>query len=149
MEFKVVISDTKTGKSYQQDIKDEKAKRFKGKKIGDVVDGSVVGLNGYSLEITGGSDRDGFPMKKGVHGTSRVNILTSGGVGYRGKKDSRKRKRVRGEIIDKDIIQINLKVNKFGKKSIEELLGISAGDTDKKESETTENEKLEDKTKEE
>jgi len=40
MEFKLVISDPKTGKAYQQEIKDEKAKRFKGLKIGDEIDAS-------------------------------------------------------------------------------------------------------------
>ncbi|HIE34011.1 MAG TPA: 30S ribosomal protein S6e [Candidatus Altiarchaeales archaeon] len=148
MEFKIVISDTKTGKSYQRDIRDEKAKRFKGKKIGDEIDGSIIGLTGYTLEITGGSDKDGFPMKKGVHGMSRVSILTSGGVGYRGKKGIRRRKRVRGEVIDKDIIQINLKVNKSGKKSIEELLGLSTDSAEEK-SEKTEDKEMEDKNKEE
>ncbi|HEX55340.1 MAG: 30S ribosomal protein S6e [Candidatus Altiarchaeales archaeon] len=125
MEFKLVISDPKTGKSYQREVKDEIAKRFKGMKIGDAIDGAFLGMSGYKLVITGGSDRDGFPMKKGVHGARRVRILMSKGVGYRGKQGVRRRKMVRGEVIDDDIVQINLKITKFGKKSIEDIFGIS------------------------
>lgn len=124
MEFKVVISDPETGKSYQRDIKDEKARRFRGKKIGDEIDGSILGLTGYKLAITGGSDKGGFPMKKGVMGKKNLRILMKGGVGYRQKKGVRRRKRVRGEIIDDDIVQINTKVIARGKRKIEELLGL-------------------------
>ncbi len=124
MEFKVVISDPKTGKSYQRDIKDENAKRFRGKKIGDEIDGSAIGLTGYKLAVTGGSDKGGFPMKKGVMGKTASRILMKGGVGYKSKKGIRKRKRIRGEIIDEDMIQINTKIIAKGKKKIEELLGF-------------------------
>jgi len=132
MEFKIVISDPKTGKSHQRDIKDEKARRFKGKKIGDEIDGSVLGLKGYKLAITGGSDKGGFPMKKGVMGKTTSRILMKEGVGYRQKKGIRKRKRIRGEIIDDDVIQINTKVIARGKKKIEELLGLEVKEKAKK-----------------
>jgi len=134
MEFKLVISDPKTGKAYQQEIKDEKAKRFKGLKIGDEIDASFLGLQGYKLKITGGSDKCGFPMRKGVHGTGTKKLLLSGGVGYRPKdKGIRRRKRVRGEVIDEDIAQVNVKIVQYGKKSIEELLGIKTGESEKTE----------------
>lgn len=119
-----MISDPETGRGYQRDIKDEKAKRFVGKKIGEEVDGSVLGLAGYKLSITGGSDKGGFPMKKGVGGKAASRILMKGGVGYRPRRDVRKRKRVRGEVIDGDIVQINTKIISRGKKGIEELLGL-------------------------
>ena len=126
MEFKVVISDSESGRSYQRDIKDEKAARLRNLVVGDEFDGSVVGLTGYSLKITGGSDKSGFPMKKGVHGTQKSRILMKAGVGYRPERDVRKRKRVRGEKIDGDIVQANTLVVKRAKKSIEELLGLKA-----------------------
>lgn len=124
MEFKVVLCDPETGRAYQRVLKDEKAKRIKDLKLGDEFDGGILGLTGYGLMITGGSDKCGFPMKKGVHGTKRSRILLSGGVGYKPKREVRRRKRVRGEKLDEDIVQVNTKIVKRAKKSVEELLGI-------------------------
>ncbi|RLI86454.1 MAG: 30S ribosomal protein S6e [Candidatus Altiarchaeales archaeon] len=140
MEFKVVISDQESGRSYQREIKDEKAARLRNLKIGDEFDGSIVGLTGYTLKITGGSDKSGFPMKKGVHGTQKPRILMRSGVGYKPRRDVRKRKRVRGERIDEDIVQINTKVVKRAKKSIVELLGLKV---EEKKTETPVKEKKE------
>ena len=120
----MVISDPTSGRCYQRELKDESAKRFKGKNIGESIDGSVVGLDGYTLRITGGSDVCGFPMKRGVHGTGRCRILMAGGVGYRPKRDVRRRKHVRGEMIDEDIVQVNTTIIKRGKKEINELLDV-------------------------
>ena len=127
MEFKVVVSDPVSGKSYQREVKDEKASRIAALKLGDEFDGALVGLVGYTLKITGGSDKAGFPMKKGVQGMRRAMVLMEGGVGYNPKSDVRVRKRVRGEKIADDIVQINTAVSKKGAKGIEELLGITAG----------------------
>ncbi len=124
MEFKIVIADSETGKSYQQEIKDNKAKKVNGKMIGDELDGAIFGLAGYTLKITGGSDKGGFPMKKGVLGKGALRILMKEGVGYRKKGKLRKRKRVIGEIISEDITQINMKITVKGKKSIDELLSV-------------------------
>jgi small subunit ribosomal protein S6e len=126
MEFKVVVSDPESGKSYQREVKEEKAARIGALKLGDEFDGSLLGLVGYTLKITGGSDKAGFPMKKGIQGMKRAEVLMSGGVGYNPLKAIRKRKRVRGEKIAEDVVQINTKVVKAAKKSIEELLGITA-----------------------
>jgi len=125
MEFKIVVSDPETGKSYQIEVKDEKARKLSNLRIGDELDGSTVGLTGYKLAITGGSDKDGFPMRKGIQSTSRPMVLTAGGVGYNPKREVRVRKRVRGERIGEDIVQVNTKVVSAGKKKIEELLGVS------------------------
>jgi len=125
MEFKLVISDPKTGRSYQRELKGAEAGKFRNQVIGDEVDGSAIGLSGYKLAITGGSDKCGFPMKKGVHGTRRPKILLAGGVGYNPKKEVRKRKRVRGEQVGDDVVQVNAKITAYGKKGVEELLGAS------------------------
>ncbi len=124
MELKLVISDPESGKSYQRELKDEKAKRLKNLKLGDEFDGEIAGLVNYKLEIMGGSDKAGFPMKKGVHGTKRAMVLMVKGVGYNPEREVRRRKRVRGENIDEDIIQVNTKITHKGDKSVEELLGI-------------------------
>lgn len=126
MEFKVVVSDPESGKSYQREVKDEKASRIAALKLGDEFDGVLVGLVGYTLKITGGSDKAGFPMKKGVQGMKRAMILMESGVGYKPKTAVRVRKRVRGEKIAEDVVQINTAVTKKGGKGIEELLGIVA-----------------------
>ena len=124
MEFKAVISNPTTGKSYQLDVKEDKAKTIKGKKIGDELDGGFLGLAGYKLAVTGGSDKSGFPMRQGIHGSGRAKVLMDAGVGYNPVRDERKRKRVHGEKIEDDIVQVNLKVTEAGKKPLEELLGV-------------------------
>ena len=72
--FKIVISDPKTRKAYQKEV-DETHSGLAGKKLGDMVSGSSLGLVGYELEITGGSDKQGFPMRRDVEGTVRKKIL--------------------------------------------------------------------------
>lgn len=132
MELKLVISDPESGKSYQRELKDEKAKRLKNLKLGDEFDGEILGLVNYKLEIMGGSDKAGFPMKKGVHGTKRAMVLMVKGVGYNPERDVRRRKRVRGENIDEDIIQVNTKITHKSDKPVEELLGIPPAKSEKK-----------------
>jgi len=123
MNFKLVISDPKTRKAYQKEI-EQKASGLLGKKIGEKVSGTPFGLTGYELEITGGSDKDGFPMRKDVEGTARKKILLSSGPGFKpGRKGQRKRKSVRGNTISSSISQINLKITGYGQKPIDELLG--------------------------
>ncbi len=123
MEFKVVISDPATGKAYQKVVSGANANKLIGKQIGDIINGTLVDLPpDYELQITGGSDKDGFPMRPDIPGTGRKRILLSGGVGYRPKeKGVRKKKTVRGRVISKDIVQINMKVVKHGKIPLEEF----------------------------
>jgi small subunit ribosomal protein S6e len=121
--FKLVIADPKIGKSYQVEIKGEDAEKLIGKQIGDRFRGELIGLKGYELAITGGSDREGFPMRKGIPGTKRVKVLLSRGPGFRPRrKGERKRKSVRGVIISEEIVQINCKVVKWGEQPIEKVL---------------------------
>lgn len=118
---KFVVSDPKTRKAWQIE---RTAEFLYGKKIGDKFDGSLIGLPGYVLEITGGTDKDGFPMRPDLDGTARKRLLLSSGPGYRAKrKGVRKRKMVRGNTIAEDIAQINCKVIAYGDKPLEELLG--------------------------
>ena len=109
--FKVVISDPETGKSNVVELEETRAVPLIGRKIGDVLDGAVVGLTGHKLLITGGTDSSGFPMRPDLHGGVKTKILLSGGVGYRAKeKGKRVRKMVRGNTITEDIAQINMKI---------------------------------------
>ena len=157
VEFKLVIGDPKTGKSYQREVKDQDAALFLGKKIKDVIKGEAIGLQGYELEITGGSDDCGFPMRYDVTGAARKRILAIKGVGLKKKdKGIRQRKTVCGNKVHEKISQINLKVVKEGKKP----LGVApepAKEEEKAEKETKakeepevkEEQKVEEKTKEE
>ncbi|AEA46492.1 30S ribosomal protein S6e [Archaeoglobus veneficus] len=123
MEFKVVISDPATGKAYQKVVSGANANKLIGKQVGDVVNGTLVELPpDYELQITGGSDRDGVPIRPDIPGSGRKKILLSGGVGFRPKeKGLRRRKLVRGRVISRDIVQINMKVVTHGKVPLEEF----------------------------
>ncbi|MBI2144265.1 30S ribosomal protein S6e [Candidatus Woesearchaeota archaeon] len=115
VEFKVVISDPKTGLTVQREVKEPAAKAFLGLKIGDAVKGEVIDLQGYEFEITGGSDFCGFPMRKDVLGIGRKRILSYSGVGVRkGEKGMLQRKTVCGNTIHAKTAQINLKAARMG-----------------------------------
>jgi len=126
--MKIVISETETGKSYQTELEKGKIGALLGKKLGEKLEGGLVGAAGYELEITGGSDLSGFPMRKDVSGPRRTDVLLSGGVGYRVKnKGARAKKLVRGNTISDQIYQVNTKVVKKGVKPLEELFPKAAG----------------------
>jgi len=109
--FKVIVSDPEDGTSKTVELEDVRAAPLIGKKIGDIIDGAVLGLAGYKVQITGGSDKDGFPMRPDVHGGVRRSVVLSDGPGYNPRKSGeRRRKRVRGNVITDDIVQINMKI---------------------------------------
>ncbi|MFQ6095629.1 MAG: 30S ribosomal protein S6e [Candidatus Bathyarchaeia archaeon] len=120
--FKVTISDPESGSSSSVEIEGNRAVPLVGRKIGDIVDGTILGLQGHKLKITGGSDKDGFPMRPSVHGGVRIRTILSGGAGFKPhEKGGRRRKTVRGNTITEDIVQINMKiVEKPAKKTGEE-----------------------------
>ncbi len=110
--FKVIISDPETGKARSVELEGERAVPLIGRRIGDVIDGAVVGLSGYKVLITGGTDSSGFPMRPDIHGGIKTRVLLGKGVGYRarGARKDRRRKTVRGNMITEDIAQINMKI---------------------------------------
>ncbi len=120
VEFKLVIGDPKTGKCYQRVVKDDEAKPFLSKVIGDKVKGDGAGLAGYEFEITGGSDYCGFPMRKDTIGTGRKKVLSTRGFGIKTvKKGTRVRKTFAGNTIHAQTSQINLKILTYGKAKLE------------------------------
>ena len=128
VKMKFVIADPKNGKCFQVELDENKSRPFYKEKIGSKIDGSLVGLAGYQLEITGGSDKQGFPMRKDVHGTRRKKILLSAGTGFKKKKKGERRKKtVCGNRINENIAQINLKVTKFGDQPVAKILGKTEG----------------------
>lgn len=122
-EFTVAVSDPETGLTHQIDVSDQDANRFIGREIGDEVDAGAVGLDGYTLEVTGGSDNAGRPMRGDVRGANLKAILLEGGVGYKPKRDGeRKRVTVRGREVSDATRQINAKIVARGDESVEDLL---------------------------
>jgi len=123
--FKFVVNDPETRRSYQVEIEQSKALGLIGKKIGDEFSGDIIGLPGYTLKITGGTDKDGFPMHPRVEGMGRKKVLLTGPPCFHPKrKGERRRKTVRGNTISEDIAQINCKIVKKGEKPIEELIPV-------------------------
>jgi len=105
--YKIVLSDPKSGKSTVYEVKDKQAAAFVGLKINGVVSGSILGVEG-EIKITGGSDKAGFPMRSGILGGIKKYALLTKSVGLKdAKSGERKRKLVRGNTITEDIYQIN------------------------------------------
>ncbi|SFK58236.1 small subunit ribosomal protein S6e [Halogranum rubrum] len=109
-DFKVVVADPDSGNTYQVDVDGQDANRFLGRSIGEEVDGAAVGLDEFTLELTGGSDKAGRPMRKDVAGPNLKEVLLEGGVGYEPSRDGeRKRITVRGREVSEETVQINVK----------------------------------------
>lgn len=100
-------------RAWQIRINDERTSAFIGLKIGDQIDGSIVGLKNVKLVIAGGSDNSGFPMRPDVHGPVKKRIILSGPPGFHPKEPGERRKKtVRGNTISPDIVQINTVIAK-------------------------------------
>ena len=134
-EFKIVIGEK--GKSYAKALTSEESETFIGKKIKDKVEGGHIGMKGYEFEITGGSDKEGFPIRHDVEGLVRRRIfITKGMVGARLKeKGVRIRKSVASNLITNNISQVNLKVVKTGQKTLDEIFGKKQEKTEETKSE--------------
>ena len=109
VEFKINISNPKTGKSVQKVM--QEAKSLTGIKIGDKVKGEVIGLTGMEFELTGGSDNSGFPMRSDAHGALRKRVLIVGGIGLKkNRKGNKRRRAVAGRKVSSTTAQLNLKI---------------------------------------
>jgi small subunit ribosomal protein S6e len=122
----IVVSNPKDGKAYT--VKAENAHGFIGKKIGAEVKLDAIGLAGYEAVITGGSDKQGFPMKRDLPGTTRRKIFI-----VTDKKGTRKRITRRGNTITDEIAQVNVKITKEGAKKLNEILGKKEEASEEKE----------------
>ena len=123
-ECKVVVNDVKSGKSYQKVLPEN---MFLNQKVGDKVNGSELGLEGYELQITGASDAAGFPVRRDLPGIGRKKLVLTQGPGLRlrnAEKGIRVKKTITANNIDQNIVQLNMKVLSYGSKSVEESLGI-------------------------
>ncbi len=119
--FKVIVSDPEAGSSRVVEVEGARAVPLVGRRLGEVIDGAAVGMSGYKLRVTGGSDKDGFPMRPNVHGGVRVSVILSEGVGFQSSKGGeRRRKTLRGNVVTDDIVQINMMVVEKPKKKEKE-----------------------------
>jgi len=124
--MKVNISHPNFGSQKCFDIEDEsKLRPFFDKRISHEVDGDSLGdaFKGYKFRISGGNDKQGFPMKQGVLTAGRVKVLLRDGVScYRVRRDGeRKRRSVRGCIVSSELSVINLVLVKKGDQDVEGL----------------------------
>lgn len=127
--YKLNISGGNTGPgkglSKLIEIDEKKSRLFEAKKIGESINGGLIGFPNYEFEITGGSDASGFPMRKDVHGPVKKRILVSKpGIGYKPiRKGQKRRKMIRGSEITFDMTLINLKVLKYGETELFKTTG--------------------------
>jgi len=117
--MKINLSYPATGCQKLIEINDElKVRPFYEKRMGQEVDGDTLGdeFKGYVLRITGGNDKQGFPMKQGVLTNQRVRLLLSKGHScYRPRRTGeRKRKSVRGCVVDGNLAVLAMAVVKKG-----------------------------------
>ncbi|GKT87295.1 40S ribosomal protein S6-b [Colletotrichum tofieldiae] len=108
--MKLNISYPANGSQKLIDIEDERKLRvFMEKRMGAEVPGDSVGdeFKGYIFRITGGNDKQGFPMKQGVMHPTR-----------------RKRKSVRGCIVGMDLSVLALSIVKQGDNDIPGLTDV-------------------------
>ncbi len=129
MVHKINVSHKGITKKFETD-----SEALNDKKIGETVSGTDISqdLEGYEVQITGTSDKSGFPGLEGLQGPGlRKKLLTYGiGMHKRPKGERKKadqpkglrlRKTVRGNTISEDTVQINTKVTKEGKTKFEEI----------------------------
>ncbi|KAK9323609.1 ribosomal protein S6e-domain-containing protein [Lipomyces orientalis] len=127
--MKLNISYPANGSQKLIEIDDERRTHiFMEKRIGQEVEGDSVGdeFKGYVFKITGGNDKQGFPMKQGVMHPSRVRLLLSKGHScYRPRRTGeRKRKSVRGCIVANDLAVLSLAIVKQGESDIAGLTDV-------------------------
>lgn len=133
VDVRLVVGNPETKKTHQKVLTPAEAGKMMGLKVGSKIKGETVGLSGYELELTGGSDKDGFPMRQGIPGVGKHKPILSGGVGFHPKKDGERRKiTVHSENVDAIIAQINVKVLKAGEKSLDELMPATQAGEKKK-----------------
>ncbi|XP_023215567.1 small ribosomal subunit protein eS6 [Centruroides vittatus] len=121
--MKLNISYPATGCQKLIEFDDERKVRiFYEKRMGQEVEADALGdeWKGYVVRISGGNDKQGFPMKQGVLTAGRVRLLLSKGHScYRPRRTGeRKRKSVRGCIVDSNLSVICLVIVKKGEQDI-------------------------------
>ncbi len=106
--FQLIVSDPKSKTSKAASLEGTKAQALVGKSIGEEIDGKLLGVGNVKLRITGGTDKDGVPMRFDIQGAARKRAILSGGVGFKpSDSGERQRKLLRGRVISDETLQIN------------------------------------------
>jgi len=113
------IAAPATGQQKVIEIDDEKRlQSLYDRRMAQEIDGGILGdeFDGYTMRISGGNDKQGFPMRQGVLTNNRVRLLCKKGhKAYRQRRTGeRKRKSVRGCIVGHDIAVLNLVISAAG-----------------------------------
>jgi len=121
--MKLNVSFPANGTQKLFEINDEhKLRMFYEKRMATEVEMDSLGdeWKGYVVRISGGNDKQGFPMKQGVLTAGRVRLLMSKGHScYRPRRTGeRKRKSVRGCIVDSNLSVLALSIVKKGEQEI-------------------------------
>lgn len=120
-ELKIVVSEKE--KSYARTVADAQVSSLLGRRIGETVGGDALGFPGYTLKITGGSDKSGFPLRPDLPGARQSRVLVGKGIGFHPPREGmRKRRTFRGNTVSEDTVQVNMVVEAKGPKPIAELL---------------------------
>jgi len=117
--LKFLYSDKKSGLTATMDLNDEMISLLLNKKIGDEIDGTALGLTGYKLKITGGTDSSGFPLEASISGQIKTKVIRE--RLNKNKEKINKRITVRGNVISSDVKQVSALITEYGSKPIEEL----------------------------
>jgi len=121
--MKLNVAFPATGAQKLFEVVDEhKLRIFYEKRMGAEVEADLLGdeWKGYVVRVTGGNDKQGFPMKQGILTNGRVRLLLSKGHScYRPRRDGeRKRKSVRGCIVDSNLSVLSLVIVRKGEQEI-------------------------------
>lgn len=126
--MKLNIANPICGLQKVVEIDDEKKLLpFFERRMGAEVPGDSLGeeFKGYVFKISGGNDKQGFPMMQGVLVNHRVRLLFRTGMKcYRPRRSGeRKRKSVRGAIVGPDLAVLNLVLVTKGPADVPGLTG--------------------------
>lgn len=131
--MKLNIASPANGTVKQFDVDEEILRRVNlvDYRLGNDVDGGIFGeqFKGYTFRLQGGSDKEGFPMVHGVFASARVALLlkrgTVGFQAYRGVAGERRKKSIRGCILNNDISCVNCVIVANGEQPIEGLTDVT------------------------
>ncbi|ACI65553.1 predicted protein [Phaeodactylum tricornutum CCAP 1055/1] len=121
--MKINIACPSTGMQKVIEIDDERRlQNLYDRRMAQEIDGTILGdeFEGYILRISGGNDKQGFPMRQGVLTNTRVSLLCKKGhKAYRQRRaGERKRKSVRGCVVGADIAVLNLVITQIGPNTV-------------------------------